>query len=382
MAEKLRVGVIGAGRWSGIAHLPGFTGSPLCDVVMICDLDRELAESRAKEFNIPEVTTDYQKLLSRRDIDVVDIVTSGDTHEPLTFAALDAGKHILVEKPVCHDYHDVLRANEIAKAKNLKTKVGLTFRYAPAVQYMFELMREGFVGDPYIFNGYEQNYQWINPDTPMDKRNHKVKPTGPSPYGTDFSREGIKVGSLEGYGAPTIDIGLELVNSDLKQVVGILSNMVPYRRRTKLDTERERINIDDADIFMGECANGALYSMQSSYVTVGNYPGIEAHIYGSKGALKVRLVDEFGVIQTLHAAKPHAVEFVPMEIPRRFFPPAFQEGQPWGTVFYSCLVHNFMQEIVDGGDTNQGNFLQSSRVQAIINAVTLSHREHRWVSLP
>jgi predicted dehydrogenase len=216
----------------------------------------------------------------------------------------------------------------------------------------------------------------------MDKRNHKVKPTGPSPYGTDFSRQGIKVGALEGYGAPTIDIGLELVNSDLKQVVGILSNMVPYRRRTKLDSERERINIDDADIFMGECANGALYSMQSSYVTVGNYPGIEAHIYGSKGALKARLVDEFGVIQTLHAAKPDAVEFVPLEIPRRFFPPAFQEGQPWGTVFYSCLVHNFMQEIVDGGDTNQGNFLQSSRVQAIINAVTLSHREHRWVNLP
>ena len=381
MAEKLRVGVIGAGRWSGIAHLPGFTGSPLCDVVMICDLDRELAEGRAREFNIPEVTTDYQKLLSRRDIDVVDIVTSGDTHEPLTFAALDAGKHVLVEKPVCHDYHDVQRANEIAKSKNLKTKVGLTFRYAPAVQYMFELVREGFVGDPYIFNGYEQNYQWIDPDTPMDKRNHKVKPAGPSPYGTDFTRQGIKVGSLEGYGAPTIDIGLELVNSDLKQVVGILSNMVPYRRRTKLDTERERINIDDADMFIGECANGALYSMQSSYVTVGNYPGIEAHIYGSKGALKARLVDEFGVIQTLHAAKPDAVEFVQMEIPRRFYPPAFQEGQPWGTVFYSCLVHNFMQEIVDGGDTNQGNFLQSSRVQEIINAVTLSHREHRWVNL-
>jgi predicted dehydrogenase len=382
MTEKLRVGVIGAGRWSGIAHLPGFKGSPLCDLVMICDLDKELAESRAKEFGIPEVTTDYEKLLARKDIDVVDIVTSGDNHEPLTFAALDAGKHILVEKPVCHDYHDVLRADAIAKSKGLKTKVGLTFRYAPVVQYMFELVREGFIGDPYVFNGWEQNYQWINPDTPMDKRNHKVKPTGPSPYGTDTSREGIKVGSLEGYGAPTIDIGLELVNSDLKQVVGILKNMIPYRRRTHLDTERERINIDDADIFMGECANGALYSMQSSYVTVGNYPGIEAHIYGSKGALKARLVDEFGVIQTLQSAKPDAVEFVPVEIPKRFYPPAYQEGQPWGTVFYSCLVHNFMQEIVNGGETNQGNFAQSARVQEVINAVTLSHREHRWVSLP
>lgn len=381
MVEKLRVGVIGAGRWAGTAHLPGFKGSPLCELVAICDLDRELAEARAREFDIPEVTTDYQRLLSREDIDVIDIATSGDTHEPLTFAALEANKHVLVEKPVCHDYRDVLRADAIAKSKGLKTKVGLTFRYAPVVQYMFELVREGFIGQPYVFNGYEQNYQWINPDTPIDKRNHKVKPEGPSPY-ADTTREGIKVGSLEGYGAPTIDIGLELVNSDLKQVVGRLSNMVPFRRRTILDHERERINVDDADIFIGECVNGALYSMQTSYVTVGNYPGIEAHIYGSNGALKARLVDEFGVIQTLHGAKPDAVEFVQMDIPRRFFPPSYHEGQSWGTVFYSCLVHNFLQEIMDGGETNQGNFSQSARVQEVINAVTLSHREHRWVDLP
>jgi len=382
MVDKLRVGVIGAGRWAASAHLPGFTGSPLSEVVMICDVDRELAEARAKEFDIPEVTTDYEKMLSRNDIDVIDIVTRGESHEPLTFAALDAGKHILVEKPVCHDYRDVLRADAIAKSKKLKTKVGLTFRYAPAVQYMFGLVREGFIGDPYIFNGYEQNSQWLDPENPMDKRIHKVKPVDEEPFGTDFSREGIYVSSLEGYGAPTIDIGLELVNSNLKQVVGILANMVPYRRRTNLDNEHERINIDDADMFMAECENGALYSMQSSYVTVGNYPGIEARIFGSKGALKVRLVEEFGVIQTLHSAKPDAVEFVQMEIPTRFFPPAHQEGQRWDTVFYSCLVHNFMQEIVDGGDVNQGNFEQSARVQEIINAVAMSHRDHKWVNLP
>ena len=247
---------------------------------------------------------------------------------------------------------------------------------------MFDLVRNGFIGDPYVFNGYEQNSQWLNPDNPMDKRIHKVKPVGEEPFGTDFSREGIHVSSLEGYGAPTIDIGLELVNSDLTQVVGLLGNMVPYRRRTNLDTERERINIDDADMFMAECANGALYSMQSSYVTVGNYPGIEARIFGSKGALKVRLVEEFGVIQTLHGAKPDAVEFIPMEIPEKFYPPAYEKGQRWDSVFYSGLVHNFMQEIVDGGETNQGNFAQSARVQEIINAVAQSHREHRWVNLP
>jgi hypothetical protein len=51
-------------------------------------------------------------------------------------------------------------------------------------------------------------------------------------------------------------------------------------------------------------------------------------------------------------------------------------------MFYANLVHNFMTEIVEGGDENQGNFAQSARVQEIINAVELSHRERRWVDLP
>ena len=188
--------------------------------------------------------------------------------------------------------------------------------------------------------------------------------------------------ALEGYGAPTIDIGLECVGSDLTSVVGVLANMVPYRRRTNLDTERERVNIDDADMFMGEAANGALFSMQSSYVTVGNYPGIEARIFGSGAAIQVRLVEEFGVIQTMHTAKPDAVEFVQQQIPERYFPPGSQDDDHWGTAFYGNLVHNFCQEIVDGGDANQGNFARSARVQEIINAVTLSHRTRGWVSLP
>jgi predicted dehydrogenase len=381
MNEKLRVGIIGAGRWAATAHLPGFFRSPLCDLVTICDLDRELAEARAREFHIPDVETDWEKVLTRSDIDVVDIVTRGD-HQDLVFASLEAGKHCLVEKPVCHDYRDVRRAHELARAKGLKTKVGLTFRYAPAVMYMFELIREGSIGDPFVFNGFEQNSQWLDPDNPMDKRIHKTRPVGEPPWGTDLTREGITVSSLEGYGAPTIDIGLECVGSGLDRVVGILANMVPYRRRTNLDTERERINVDDADMFMGQASNGALFSMQSSYVTVGNYPGIEARIFGSAGAIQTRLVEEFGVIQTIHTAKPDAVELVRQDIPERFFPPGHREGDSWGAAFYGNLVHNFCQEIVEGGETNQGNFAQSARVQEIINAVTQSHRTRQWTELP
>ncbi|MDD3823150.1 MAG: Gfo/Idh/MocA family oxidoreductase [Sphaerochaetaceae bacterium] len=384
MREKLRVGVIGAGRWCQRAHLPGYVGSPLCDIVAISDLHEDLAKDAAAKFGIPDVYTDYQRMLQREDIDVIDVVTrAGDqfdnSHEVLTFQALEAGKHVLVEKPVCHDYKDVIRAQELADSKNLKTKVGLTFRYAPAVQYMFELVRDGFIGDPFVYNGYEQNSQWLSPDYPMDKRIHRVYPSTPPSFHKDLTPEGIGIFSLEGYGAPTIDIGLELIGSDLERVSCIMANMVKHRRLTNLDTEYSRINVDDADIFIAEGMNGTMFSLQSSIVTVGNYPGIEARIYGSQGGLQVRLVEEFGVIQTLKGAKPDAVEYVDMPIPRKFFPPAYEEGQSWDQVFYACLIHNFMEEIVSGGSVNQGNFIQSARVQKVINMASTAHYEKRWV---
>ena len=90
MSDKLRVAVVGAGRWSGSAHLPGFTRSPLCDVVMLCDLDRDLGEARAEEFEIPEFVTDFEKVLSRTDIDVVDIVTGVPAFAVVAFCLMSA----------------------------------------------------------------------------------------------------------------------------------------------------------------------------------------------------------------------------------------------------------------------------------------------------
>ena len=375
MPDKLRVAVIGAGRWAASAHLPGFARSPLCETVAICDLNRELAEQRAREFNIPTVVTDYEQLMTRSDIDVIDVCTRGDSkdddnHERLAFAALEAGKHCLCEKPVAHNFRNTWKAHELAQAKGLKTKVGLTFRYAPAMQYMRTLIEEGFIGEPFIFNGFEQNSQFISPDIPVTKKDLVPE----TPYET------LHVSSLEGYGAPIIDLSMWFMDSTLTSVVGTMKNFVPYR--TNAEGRRVRTNIDDGDIYLGEYANGAICSVQSSYVTVGNYPGLEARVYGSKGALICRLVDEFGECETLHSATPDAVEFVPVKIPARFFPAGYKPGEAWPSLFYANLIQNFMEEIVSGGEANQGNFAQSARVQEIINAVELSFRERRWVNLP
>jgi predicted dehydrogenase len=191
----------------------------------------------------------------------------------------------------------------------------------------------------------------------------------------------IQVSSLEGYGAPIIDLGHWFVGSHFAQVVGTMRNFIP-ERVVRQTMRKMRMNIDDGDIFIGEYANGALGSVQTSFVTVGNYPGLEARVYGSEGALICRLVEEFGVCETLKGAKPDAVEFRDIEIPARLYPPGGSARESWRTLFYANLIGSFIDEVLADENRNEGNFTDGARVQEAINAVELSFRERRWVRLP
>ena len=395
MAEKLRVGVIGAGRWSKRAHMPGWARSDLCGLVVICGRDEELAREAAEKFGVAEISTDAEATIRREDLGVIDVCTNLEGHEPLTALAIECGRHVLVEKPVAVDHKRVKELSGIAKAKGLKTKAGLTSRYAPAVQHMFDLVREGKIGTPWLYNGYEQNSRWLNPWYPQDKRLFKEYPTEPPWVGADPDPKAIEVASLEGHGAPTIDIGLELIGiggGGIEKLVCQMANLLHERRRYNVDTELSTINWDDADMWIARTRKGNLFSMQTSFVTIGNYPGITAWIYGDRGALKATLIadPETGAIQKLEYADgwatedadAAAVKYRELEIPDTYWNPGHQPDDEWDTAFYGCLIQNFLEEIVSGGEKNEGNFEQSARVQELIDAAELSHREERWVYLP
>jgi predicted dehydrogenase len=363
------VGVIGAGAWARGAHLPGYKRDTRCRLVGIADTQIDRARDAAREFDIPFITADARELISHEDVDLIDVCTPSHTHFDLAWAALEAGKHVLCEKPVAYDFRDTLRARDLARAKQLKTKVGLTFRYSPAMRYMRELVAEGFVGTPFIFNGYEQNSQWLDPMNPL----RQVDP--------DADQSVLQVSSLEGYGAPIIDLAHLFVGSDLAKVVGTMRNFIPDRM-VRATGRMMRMNIDDGDIFLGEFINGALCSIQTSFVTVGNYPGIEARIYGSKGALICRLVEEAGICETLKAATPDQVEFRELDIPSRFYPAGGSARESWRTLFYANLIKSFIDEVLDGGEANEGDFGDGAWIQEVINAVERSYRERRWTDLP
>ena len=365
----VKIGVLGAGAWAEFAHLPGYRRDSRCELVAIADPMVDRAHAFAERFSIPHVYSSHEELIARADIDVVDVCTPSATHFELSWAALSAGKHVLCEKPVAYDFTETRRAAALARDMGVKTKLGFTFRYSPAMQYMKELIVNGYVGTPFIFNGYEQNSQWLDPANPLRQVDHTA------------DQAVIQVSSLEGYGAPIMDLGHLFMGSRFREVVGTMRNFIPERVVRATGTMM-RMNIDDGDIFIGDFESGAFGSIQTSFVTVGNYPGLEARVYGSKGALICRLVEENGICESLKGATADQVEFRELEVPARFYPPGGSKEESWRSLFYANLISSFISEILSDGPENEGNFEDGAHVQELINAVELSCRERRWVSIP
>ena len=143
----------------------------------------------------------------------------------------------MCEKPVAYDFRETRRAAELAKNKGLKTKLGFTFRYSPGVQYAKSMIDEGFVGTPFIMNGYEQNSQWLDPQEPLRQVDHDADPAGdPDIIAGRLRRAHHRHQPLVGRGG-------------LERVVGTMRNFIP--ERMVRDTGRMmRMNIDDGDIYL------------------------------------------------------------------------------------------------------------------------------------
>jgi predicted dehydrogenase len=368
--SRIGVAVVGTGRWALRAHIPGWQRDERVEVVALVDNDANALAEAGAQFGVSGLYRDFEEMLTDPAVDVVDVVTGNHAHFPVSMAALEAGKHVLCEKPVNSDYRQTRRAAELAQSKGLRTKLGFTFRYAPAVMYAKHLIDQGFIGRPYMLNAFEQNSQWIDPATPLRQFDDAEAPDGQ-----------IRVSSIEGYGAPVIDIMHWWLDAPLTSVVGTMRNFVPERMIRGAD-RLQPMNIDDGDMWICEFGGGALASVQSSYVTVGNYPGIEVRLYGSEGALIVRLVEEAGICETLRSATKDAVEFVELQVPGDYFPAGMTSRDPWPELFYTNLVADFASEIINDNRATQGDFAQGALVQETINAFEASFRRRAWVDFP
>jgi predicted dehydrogenase len=163
MSKTPSVAVIGAGYW-GPNLVRNFRSSPEWDLVAVCDLDEARARKVIGHRSTVEVETSVARLLNRSDIDAVAIATPARTHAPLALAAFEAGKHVLVEKPLAENAADAADMVEAAERAERVLMIDHTYCYTPAVAYIREAVATGTLGEILYVDSVRINLGLVQPD--------------------------------------------------------------------------------------------------------------------------------------------------------------------------------------------------------------------------
>lgn len=160
----LRVAVIGAGYW-GPNLIRNFSDCPLTRLVAVCDQDPERLEQVTGQHASVDAVKNASQVFDRPDIDAVAIATPITTHAPLGRAALAAGKHVLVEKPLAHSVAAARELIAAAQDSGRTLMVDHTYVFSPAVQLMKQLVDGGELGQPYFIDSVRINLGLFQTDT-------------------------------------------------------------------------------------------------------------------------------------------------------------------------------------------------------------------------
>lgn len=152
----MKIGIIGLGYW-GPNLVRNFLANKNVKSVVCCDLNPKRLESVKQRFPSIETVTDYKAILRDTSVTAVGIITPVSTHYKLANEALEAGKHVLVEKPLTDSAKDALALVNLAEQKKLTLMVDHTFIYTGAVRKIKELVQGGELGDIFYFDSVRVN---------------------------------------------------------------------------------------------------------------------------------------------------------------------------------------------------------------------------------
>ncbi len=150
MNKKLKIGIIGCGGIVRGAHLnPGWLAVPDAEIVAVCDNYEPTAAKLATDFNVPHVFTDFNELLKIQEIDAIDICTPNKIHTPAVIASLQAGKHVLCEKPLAVSTEEVIAIYHAAKKSKKILMTAQHMRYTPEAVAIKAWAETGALGEVY-----------------------------------------------------------------------------------------------------------------------------------------------------------------------------------------------------------------------------------------
>ncbi|WP_172805680.1 Gfo/Idh/MocA family protein [Brachybacterium avium] len=257
--------------WRTVAA--AFDVLPLARRVIVGRDDAAVAQA-AERLGWQEHATDWHEVIAREDIDIVDICTPGFLHAEIAIAALEAGKHVLCEKPLANDTAEaeaMARAAAAATARGQVAALGFTYRRVPALALARQFVQAGRLGTICQAKvAYLQDWL-VDADAPMSWR---------------LRKETAGSGALGDIGSHAIDQVQHLTGQRVTAVRGRLATMVPQRPGPD---GPEPVTVDDAAWATLELDGGAIASVEVSRMATGAKNRLTVELYGTAGALRFDL---------------------------------------------------------------------------------------------
>ena len=290
---SMRVAMVGYG-FMGAAHSQGWRVAPRFfdlpaqpEMSLLVGRNGGAVADAAAKWGWAETTTDWREAIRRDDIDVIDIVTPGDSHAAIAIAALEAGKHVLCEKPLANTVDEAAAmadAAASAAARGVYAMVGFTYRRVPAATFARELVTGGAIGEVRQVRA-EYLQDWLVDET--------------APLAWRLQKEHAGSGALGDIGAHAIDLSQFITGQKLTGVSGVIDTVVTERPLLAegsglsgtAGTGYGAVTVDDVALFNGRFEGGALGSFVASRMSTGRKNALRIEVSGSRGAIAFDLED-------------------------------------------------------------------------------------------
>ncbi len=383
----LKVAMIGYG-FMGAAHSVGWRQAPRMfdlpddpEMTVVVGRNADAVATAARRWGWLESATDWREVIARDDIDIVDIVTPGDSHAEIAIAALEAGKHVLCEKPLANTVEEAeAMADAAARAagRGIRAMVGFTYRRVPAVTFLRDLIADGAIGTvQQVRAAYRQDWL-VDPEMPLAWR---------------LQKEHAGSGALGDIGAHIIDMTQFVTGLDIVRVSGTIDTIVKQRPLLGSGsglsgTASEGygdVTVDDVAIFTGRLGNGALVSFEATRFATGRKNALTIEVSGDKGALAFDLED-LNALQfydrTAPADRQGFTKILVTEAQHPYVSAWWPAGHMLGYEHgFSHQVVDLVTAIAEGTDPHP-TFAEGLQVQRVLAAVEQSStNDSAWVGV-
>lgn len=262
-----KVGIIGCGRIAQTRHIPEYIDNPYSEIAGYYDFNLQRAQELAKQFG-GKAYESVEQLLEDKDIDAVSVCTSNDTHAEITVKALEAGKHVLCEKPMATTLEDCERMVEAAEKNNRYLMIGMNQRLAKAHQKAKEIIESGEIGRVVSF---KTTFGHGGPET------WSIDPGINSWF---FDRKKAAMGAMADLGVHKTDLIQYLTG---QYVTAVCAKVVTLDKRY---ANGELIGVDDNAFCIYKLSDGVVGTMCASWT----YYGAEDNstiIYATNGIMRI-----------------------------------------------------------------------------------------------